>query len=120
MLRLRELTGEEQLALDATLGLQVSPSQFFGIEVEEWPARIAETAIFLVDHQLNLELARDFGEAPEGKRSRKSRLQLREFWTSGPPTQARAWRIYTTHSRCLEASGTRTTNWTKPFWGYTG
>lgn len=65
MLRLRELTGEEQLALDATLGLQVSPSQFFGIEIEEWPARIAETAIFLVDHQMNLELAKDFGEAPD-------------------------------------------------------
>lgn len=65
MRRLRELTGEDQLSLDATLGLQVSPAQFHGIEVEEWPARIAETAMFLVDHQMNLELAREFGEAPD-------------------------------------------------------
>lgn len=65
MRRLRELTGEDQLSLDATLGLQVSPNQFHGIEIEEWPARIAETAMFLVDHQMNLELAREFGEAPD-------------------------------------------------------
>lgn len=65
MIRLRELTGEEQLLLDSTLGLQVSPAQFFGIEFEEWPAKIAETAMFLVDHQCNLELAQAFGEAPD-------------------------------------------------------
>jgi hypothetical protein len=65
MRRLRELTGEDQLSLDATLGLEVSPTQFHGIELEEWPARIAETAMFLVDHQMNLELAREFGEAPD-------------------------------------------------------
>lgn len=63
--RLEELTGQSQLALDATLGLRISPSQFYGIEVEEWPARIAETAMFLVDHQANQALARKFGQAPD-------------------------------------------------------
>ncbi len=64
--RLRDLTpGDQQLTLDATLGLQVSLDQFFGIEVEEWPARIAETAMFLVDHQANLTLAQEFGQAPD-------------------------------------------------------
>lgn len=65
MVRLRELTGEEQLALDATMGLRVSPAQFHGIELEEWPARIAETAMFLIDHQCNQVLARAFGQAPD-------------------------------------------------------
>ena len=65
MVRLSELTGQEQLSLDATLGLRVSPSQFHGIEVEEWPARIAETAMFLIDHQCNQILARTFGQAPD-------------------------------------------------------
>jgi hypothetical protein len=65
LVRLRELTGEEQLALDATLGLKVSLSQFYGIELEEWPARIAETALFLMDHQSNQVLARTFGQAPD-------------------------------------------------------
>jgi hypothetical protein len=65
MKRLRDLTGENQLSLDATLGLKVSMEQFGGIEIEEWPARIAETAFFLVDHQCNLELAKEFGQAPD-------------------------------------------------------
>lgn len=65
MVRLSELTGQEQLSLDATLGLRVSPNQFHGIEVEEWPARIAETAMFLIDHQCNQILARTFGQAPD-------------------------------------------------------
>jgi len=63
--RLRDLTGEEQLSLDSTLGLNVSPAQFYGIEYEEWPARIAEVAMFLTDHQMNLELAQEFGQAPD-------------------------------------------------------
>jgi len=64
--RLRDLSpDEQQLSLDPTLGLQVSLDQFFGIELEEWPARIAETAMFLVDHQANLALAEEFGEAPD-------------------------------------------------------
>lgn len=63
--RLVDLTGQSQLALDATLGLRVSPSQFYGIEYEEWPARIAETAMFLIDHQANQVLARRFGQAPD-------------------------------------------------------
>lgn len=65
MRRLRDLTGHDQLSLDATLGLKVSPAQFYGIEFEEWPARIAEVAMFLVDHQMNLALAREFGQAPD-------------------------------------------------------
>lgn len=65
MKRLRDLTGHNQLSLDPTLGLKVSMEHFGGIEIEEWPARIAETAMFLVDHQCNSELAAEFGQAPE-------------------------------------------------------
>jgi len=65
LIRLRELTGESQLSLDPTLGLQVQLDQFFGIEIEEWPARIAETAMFLVDHQANKSMEAEFGMAPE-------------------------------------------------------
>jgi len=35
----------------------VNVEQFYGIEIEEFPARIAETAMWLVDHQMNLELS---------------------------------------------------------------
>lgn len=63
--QLRDLKEDSQLSLDPTLGLQVSISQFAGIEIEEWPAKVAETAMFLVDHQMNLELAEEFGLTPD-------------------------------------------------------
>ena len=35
---------------------------FYGIEISEWPARIAEVAMWLMDHQMNLRLSEAFGE----------------------------------------------------------
>jgi len=61
--RLRQ--ADTQLSTDPTEGLAVTLDQFFGIEIEEWPARIAETAMFLADHQSNIDLAKAFGEAPD-------------------------------------------------------
>ncbi len=40
---------------------RVDVDQFFGIEMGEWPARIAETALWLTDHQMNLELSKASG-----------------------------------------------------------
>src|SRR5699024_882566 len=40
-----------QLSLDAESRVHVTLSQFHGIELEEWPATIARTAMFLVEHQ---------------------------------------------------------------------
>ncbi len=34
----------------------------YGIEIEEWPARIAEVAMWLMDHQMNQRLSEEFGE----------------------------------------------------------
>jgi hypothetical protein len=65
LMQMRDLTGDGRLALDATLGLQVSLDHFYGIEIEEWPAKIAETALFLIDHQANMKLAKEFGQAPD-------------------------------------------------------
>ena len=46
--------------LDVSNMVRVRLSHFYGIEIEEWPARIAETAMFLVDQQANHELAITF------------------------------------------------------------
>ena len=35
---------------------------FHGIEIQEWPARIAEVAMWLMDHQMNLSLSEAFGQ----------------------------------------------------------
>jgi len=36
--------------------------QFYGIEIEEWPARISEVAMWLIDHQMNMIVSEEFGE----------------------------------------------------------
>lgn len=54
-----------QLSLDVTASIKVTLDHFFGIEIEEWPARIAETAMLLVDHLANQQMAEEFGEAPD-------------------------------------------------------
>jgi len=35
--------------------------QFYGIEYEEFPARIAEVAMWLIDHQMNMKVSAEFG-----------------------------------------------------------
>lgn len=42
----------------------VQLDHFFGIEIEEWPARIAQTALHLAHHQANREMERLLGQAP--------------------------------------------------------
>jgi hypothetical protein len=50
-----------QLTLDISWTSRVRISQFYGIEIEEFPARIAETAIYLMDHLANRQLSSEFG-----------------------------------------------------------
>jgi hypothetical protein len=65
MERLQELTGDGQLSFDPTQSLKVRLDHFYGIEIDEWPARIAEAAMFLVDRQCDLKLRERFGDAPK-------------------------------------------------------
>ncbi len=66
LVRLRQLDGDEAaMTLDGTWDLKVTLDQFYGIEINWWPAKIAETAMFLVDHQANREMALALGQAPD-------------------------------------------------------
>jgi len=40
----------------------VDVDAFFGIEINEFPVRIAEVAMWLMDHQMNLRLSEAFGQ----------------------------------------------------------
>ena len=59
--------GGAQLTLggDFVRALRVTLDHFHGIEIDEWPARIAETAMYLIDRQCDLKLRDRFGQAPE-------------------------------------------------------
>ncbi|SDX71499.1 hypothetical protein SAMN05421644_11072 [Allochromatium warmingii] len=35
--------------------------QFYGVEIEEFPAQIAQTALWLMDHQMNMLVSKEFG-----------------------------------------------------------
>lgn len=55
-------TWQEELPAGEALKLSnVDVDQFYGIEIGEWPARIAETALWLTDHQMNTELSLSTG-----------------------------------------------------------
>lgn len=54
-----------QLTLDVSSELKVTLDQFHGFEISEWPARIAETAMLLVDHLANQQMAEEFGFSPD-------------------------------------------------------
>ena len=51
----------EQMVLDVAEFSRINVDAFYGIEVEEFPARIAEVAMWLMDHQMNMLLSEAFG-----------------------------------------------------------
>jgi hypothetical protein len=56
-----KLSGKGQIYADVSALSRVSVHAMFGIELEEFPARIAEVALWLIDHIMNVELAKAFG-----------------------------------------------------------
>ncbi|MGO9242532.1 MAG: class I SAM-dependent DNA methyltransferase [Bryobacteraceae bacterium] len=58
---LRALYGDSQQELDIQRLSLVDVDSFYGIEIKEWPARIAEVAMWLMDHQMNNQLSEAFG-----------------------------------------------------------
>lgn len=66
LLRIQELTGDTARTMFFTEDhLSVRLSSFHGIELEEWPAQIAATALHLVEHQANQAMELALGAAPE-------------------------------------------------------
>lgn len=59
---IRALDDTGQLQLDATALSRVDVDQFYGIEFEEFPARIAEVAMWMMDHIMNTRLGLEFGQ----------------------------------------------------------
>ena len=59
---LKELNKSGQSFLDISQILWIDVDQFNGIEYEEFPARIAEVAMWLIDHQMNMLVSSEFGQ----------------------------------------------------------
>jgi hypothetical protein len=59
---LRQLNRNGQLEIDIRQLILVNVDQFFGIEIEEFPSQIAQVALWLMDHQMNLIISEEFGQ----------------------------------------------------------
>lgn len=59
---LKALYPNGQLDLEAARLSKVDVNQFHGIEIDEFPARIAETAMWMMDHIMNNRLSLEFGQ----------------------------------------------------------
>ena len=59
---LKALNKSGQTFLDVSQILWIDVDQFAGIEYEEFPARIAEVAMWLIDHQMNMLVSSEFGQ----------------------------------------------------------
>ena len=61
---LRRGRGDEtQRVLDIAIWSRITVDQFYGIEIGEFPVRIAETALWMMDHIMNNRLSLAFGQS---------------------------------------------------------
>jgi hypothetical protein len=58
---LRASIKDGQMGVDVHGLIHTDVDQFYGIEIEEFPAQIAQVALWLMDHQMNLRLSEEFG-----------------------------------------------------------
>jgi hypothetical protein len=58
---LKILQKDQAMSLDISMQVLISVDNFYGFEIEEFPARIAEVAMWLVDHQMNMRVSEEFG-----------------------------------------------------------
>lgn len=54
--------GFRQGVLDIGVSMLLDVDMVYGIEYEEFPARIAEVAMWLIDHQMNMLVSQEFGQ----------------------------------------------------------
>ena len=58
----RQFAQQQSVLTRVAEHVAVDVDQFYGIEIEEFPAQIAQVALWLMDHQMNLQVAEQFGE----------------------------------------------------------
>lgn len=50
------------MVLQIELWIKVDVDQFYGIEIDEFATQIAQVALWLIDHQMNMKVSNEFGE----------------------------------------------------------
>jgi hypothetical protein len=60
-LEILKIEQKGQQVLDIAHLSRVNVDQFYGIEIEDFPAQIAQVALWLMDHQMNMQVSMAFG-----------------------------------------------------------
>jgi len=60
---LKELYDPDQQHLDVSVLSLLNVDKFYGVEIGEFPAKIAQVALWMTDHLCNIELGSTFGQA---------------------------------------------------------
>lgn len=90
--------GDNPAEGDIRAEARLNVGQFYGIEIEEWPVRIAEVAMWLMDHQMNAELFSRFGQvkattpltrSPHIVQGNALQMDWNEVLRAAPTTNAR-------------------------------
>ena len=89
---LRDRPDEAQRVLDTADLSRITVDQFYGIEIGKFPARIAETAMWMMDHIMNNRLSLAFGQSYvriplEGSPHIRNADALETNWTAWLPPQ---------------------------------
>jgi hypothetical protein len=58
----RQFATQQSILVHVQDHVFIDVDQFYGIEIEEFPAQIAQVAMWLMDHQMNLRVSEHFGE----------------------------------------------------------
>ncbi|MDP4031695.1 MAG: hypothetical protein Q8P60_02375 [Pseudorhodobacter sp.] len=77
----RDVHGQFMGRLDVADLSRINVDQFYGIEIGEFPARIAETAMWMMDHIMNNMLSLEFGQSfARIPLKRSPRIQGNRVW----------------------------------------
>ncbi|RLA07043.1 MAG: class I SAM-dependent DNA methyltransferase [Gammaproteobacteria bacterium] len=59
---LQQLHKKQERVLDLSFITKIDVDQFYGIEYDEFACQIAQVAMWLIDHQMNMKLSEKFGQ----------------------------------------------------------
>jgi len=59
---LKKLYDDGQQILEISQMIKLNVDMMYGIEIEEFPVRVAEVAMWLIDHQMNIKVSNEFGQ----------------------------------------------------------
>jgi len=66
---------QTQLSMDVATLFKIDVDCMFGIEISEFPAQIAQVALWLIDHQMNIRLSTAFGQRTSARIWSKGRTR---------------------------------------------